>query len=44
MKDLMALVGKEGRCRGHKTPIDGIRGGIVNEPNGGRRLLKGQHP
>ena len=23
MKDLMVLVGKEGGCRGHKTPING---------------------
>jgi hypothetical protein len=44
VKDLMALVGKEGGCRGHKTPIDGVRGGVVDEPDGGRRPREGQHP
>ncbi len=30
MKDLMVLVGKEGGCRGHKTPIDGGEASYMN--------------
>ena len=44
VKDPMALVGEESGCRGHKTPINGIRGGIVNKSDWGRRSPEGQHP
>ncbi len=44
VENLMSLVEEKRRCRGQQVPIDRIRGGIVNETNGGRRSLERQHP